>query len=227
MKKLYTIFLLLIILVFLTTYTPSGLNVFPNKENSFFKIKKIEILNNHRISEKEIYKKLAHIYKKNILFVNKNDLEEPLESVDFLKKIEVKKKYPDTVLVKVYETRPIAILFKKNARYLLDDSSNLINMNESISFDDLPSVFGEDAEQNFVDFFNQLEISNFPTQRVKNYYYYQIGRWDLQFFNNQTIKFPSEKIINAIQQSVELLKRKNFNDYNTIDRRIHDRRVVE
>ena len=89
-------------------------------------------------------------------------------------------------------------------------------MNKSISFDDLPSVFGEDADQNFVDFFNQLEISNFPTQRVKNYYYYQIGRWDLQLFNNQTIKFPSEKIINAIQQSVELLKRKNFNDYNTI-----------
>ena len=116
MKKLYTIFLLLIILVFLTTYTPSGLNVFPNKENSFFKIKKIEILNNHRISEKEIYKKLAHIYKKNILFVNKNDLEEPLESVDFFKKIEVKKKYPDTVLIKVHETKPIAFLFKKNTR---------------------------------------------------------------------------------------------------------------
>ena len=150
-----------------------------------------------------------------------------MESVDFFKKIEVKKKYPDTVLIKVHETKPIAILFKKNTRYLLDDSSNLINMNKSISFDDLPSVFGEDADQNFVDFFNQLEISNFPTQRVKNYYYYQIGRWDLQFFNNQTIKFPSEKIINAIQQSVELLKRKNFNDYNTIDLRIHDRIVVE
>ena len=150
-----------------------------------------------------------------------------MESVDFFKKIEVKKKYPDTVLIKVHETKPIAILFKKNTRYLLDDSSNLINMNESISFDDLPSVFGVDADQNFVDFFNQLEISNFPTQRVKNYYYYQIGRWDLQFFNNQTIKFPSEKIINAIQQSVELLKRKNFNDYNTIDLRIHDSIVVE
>ena len=66
MKKLYTIFLLLIMLIFLTTYTPSGLNVFPDKENSFFKIKKIEILNNHRISEKEIYEKLAHIYSQTV-----------------------------------------------------------------------------------------------------------------------------------------------------------------
>ena len=94
-------------------------------------------------------------------------------------------------------------------------------------FDDLPSIFGDGAEQNFINFYNQLEDNNFPKQRVKNFYYFQIGRWDLELLNNQIIKFPANKMIDAIQQSVELLARKDFRNYNIIDLRIHGKIVVE
>ena len=127
----------------------------------------------------------------------------------------------------MYETKPIAILFKKNHKYLLDSSSNLIDLSEYMFNDDLPSIFGERAEQYFINFYNQLEINNFPKQRIKNFYYFQIGRWDLQLLNNQTIKFPAKKIADAIQQSVELLARKDFGNYNIIDLRIHGKIVVE
>ncbi len=126
MKKFYRIVLLLALFIFLTTYTPSGLNVFPKKTNLFFEIQNIEIVNNHIINKEEIDKKLANILGKNILFIKRNDLEKPLKSIDFLEKIEVKKKYPNTVIIKVYETKPIAIIFKKSKKYLLDSSSNLI-----------------------------------------------------------------------------------------------------
>ena len=227
MKKFYKIVLLFTLFIFLTTYTPSELNVFPKKKNLFLKIKNIEIVNNHIINEGEIYRKLAHIYEKNILFIKRNDLEKPLKSIDFLEKIEVKKKYPNTVIIKVYETKPIAILFKENNKYLLDSSSNLIAFNENMFFDDFPSIFGEGAEQDFINFYNQLENNNFPKQRVKNFYYFQIGRWDLQLSNDQVIKFPPNKITEAIQQSVELLDRKDFRSYNVIDLRIHGKIVVE
>ena len=92
MKKFYKIVLLFALFIFLTTYTPSELNVFPKKKNLFLKIQNIEIVNNHIINEGEIYRKLAHIYEKNILFIKRNDLEKPLKSIDFLEKIEVKKK---------------------------------------------------------------------------------------------------------------------------------------
>ena len=127
----------------------------------------------------------------------------------------------------MYETKPIAILFKKNHKYLLDSSSNLITFNENTLIGDFPSVFGDGAEQNFINFYNQLENNNFPKRRVKSFYYFQIGRWDLQLLNDQIIKFPTNKIANAIQQSVELLTRKDFENYNVIDLRIHGRIVVE
>ena len=227
MKKLYRIIILLAALIFLTTYSPSGLNNFPKKKNLFLKIQNIEIINNHIINKNEIVEKLAHVYEKNILFIERNDLERPLKSIDFLEKIEVKKKYPNTIIIKVYETKPIAILFKENHKYLLDSSSNLIDFSENMLVDDFPSIFGKGAEQDFINFYKQLEINNFPKQRIKNFYYFQIGRWDLQLLNNQTIKFPTNKIADAIQQSVELLARKDFGNYNIIDLRIHGKIVVE
>ena len=227
MKKLYRIIVLLLVLIFITTYSPSGLNIFPQKKDFFLKIQNIEIVNNHLIDKVKIIEKLTAIYEKNILFINRDDIEEPLKSVTFLKKIEVKKKYPNTIIVKVYETKPIAILFKKNHKYLLDSSSNLITFRKNIVIDDFPSVFGEGAEQNFINFYNQLENNNFPKQRVKNFYYFQSGRWDLKLLNNKIIKLPASKIPEAIQRSIELLAREDFGNYSIIDLRIHGKIVVE
>ena len=84
MKKFYRIIVILAAFIFLTTYTPSNLNVSHEKENLFFKIKNIKILNNNRVSEREIEKKLEHIYGKNILTIKRNDIATPLESIDFL-----------------------------------------------------------------------------------------------------------------------------------------------
>ena len=227
MKKFYTIIALLLTLIFLTTYTPNQFDVFSKKKNHFFEIRNIEIINNNIISENEITKKLFHIYGKNILFIEGSDLQKPLKSIDFLEKIEVKKKYPNTIIIKVYETKPIAILFKKNDKYLLDSLSNLITLNENMLIDDFPNVFGEGAEQEFINFFNKLENNNFPKKRIKNFYYFQIGRWDLQLSNEQIIKFPPNKTTEAIQQSVELLRHKDFKNYNIIDLRVEGKIVVE
>ena len=227
MKKLYRIIILLAALIFLTTYSPNEFSTFPTKKNFFFKIKNIKIVNNHLIEESKIIEKLAKIYGKNILFIERNDIERPLKSTDFLERIEVKKKYPNTVIIKVYETQPIAILFKKNRKYLLDSSSNLITFSENMPIDNFPSVFGESAEEDFINFYNQLENNNFPNKEIKNFYYFQTGRWDLQLLNNKIIKFPYNNTDDVIQKSIELLNRKDFKNYNIIDLRVVGKIIVE
>ena len=113
MKKLYKTVLLFLVLAFLTTYTPYKFNLFDKKKDFFFKIKNIEIINTNLIDKDIIHEKLLEIYQKNIVLVNRSDIEQPLKSIDFLEKIEVKKKYPNTIIIKVYETKPVAILYKK------------------------------------------------------------------------------------------------------------------
>ena len=126
MKKFYRITLLLITLVFLSTYSPYKTGSTLKKEYLFFKIKNIEIINNVLVQESEIKKKLYNIKNKNIFTIKEKDIIEPLKSIDFLEKIDIKIKYPDTVIIKVFETKPVAILFKNKKKYLLDSSSNLI-----------------------------------------------------------------------------------------------------
>ena len=94
MKKFYKIFLLIISLVFLTTYNPNKSNENILDNNTFFKIEKIIISNNFLVKEEEIISKLKTLYNKNILLIKREDIEESLKNINFLKKIEVKKKIP-------------------------------------------------------------------------------------------------------------------------------------
>jgi len=227
MKKFYRIIILIIVLIFLSTFNPAELNLVSKKGDKLFKIKNIEIKNNVLINKSEIKEKLNNIYKKNIFFIKSTDIEEPLKKINFLEKIEVKKKYPNTIEIKIFETRPIAVLFKKKVKYLLDSSSNLIFFDSNINHSSLPNVFGEGAENNFLNFFHQLEKNNFPNKKIKNFYYFQIGRWDLQLLNNKVIKFPHKKIDDAITKSIELLNREDFKKYNIIDLRVDGKIIVE
>ena len=67
MRKLYKTIILFGIFIFLTTYSPNELTVFPKKEKFFFKIQNIKIVNNSLIEKSEIIGKLAQIKEKNIL----------------------------------------------------------------------------------------------------------------------------------------------------------------
>ena len=227
MKRLYRIVLLIIVLIFLSTYSPSGFNLILQKDNTFLKIQKIEIVNNSLIKNSEIKEKLSKIYNKNILLIRREDIEDPLKEINFLEKIEVKKKYPNTIIVEVFETKPVATLYKNKTKYLLDSLSNLILFKDNENFNQLPSIFGEEAEKYFMYFFNQLENNNFPIESVKKFYFFQIGRWDLQLASGRLVKFPHRNIDYAIKKSIELLDRKDFENYNIIDLRIDGKIIVE
>ncbi len=228
MKSVYKIIFLVILLILLTTYTPNNLNLLFENNTTFFKIKKIEVRNTNLINKDAIIEKLDKVYKKNIFKIKKKDIENPLKDINFLEKIQVKKKYPDTIFIKVFETFPIAIITKKEKRYYLDSSSNLIVYNKDLNYHEkLPNIFGKDVENYFSDFFKKLKNNNFPYKKVKNYYYYEVGRWDLQLLDDKIIKFPDSKIITTIKKSIDLLNDNEFKNYNVIDLRIHDKIIVE
>ena len=227
MKKFYRIVFFLLLFAFLSTYTPKDLNLNLQDEGNFFQIKKIKVINNFLVNEEEIEEELEAIYRMNIFSLKKSDIEKPLTNVNFLKKIEVKKKYPDTIIIKIFESKPMAYLFKDNSKFVLDSSSKLIKFEKDMKLTKLPSVIGENAENNFLTFFKTLENNNFPVNKIINYYYFQIGRWNIELIDKKTIKFPHNNVDNAIKKSIELLNHKDFENYNIIDLRIDDKIIVE
>jgi len=218
----------LIIFTFLTTYNPSEVEFFSNKNNSIFNIKNIKIMNNNRIYKSDVKLKLSKIYGKNIFFVKTKDIKQSIKNISFLETIEVKKKYPNTLIIKIFETKPIAILLKNNEYFLLDSRSNLIAISkDSVADNNYPYIFGKNSEKYFLNLFNLLKESNFPISKVKNYYYFQIGRWDLQLENSLLIKLPNDKTKLAVKKSIELLSQDDFKNYEVIDLRINGRIIVK
>jgi len=227
MNKFYRVFLLLILLIFLSTFNPLDLNFSSISKASFFKIKNIEVENNILVNKDKIIKNLNNILNKNIFLIREKEIKDPLKKINFLEKVDVKKIYPNKILIKVYETKPLAILLKNKKKFIIDSSSNLVSTNKKDNLNDLPRIFGEDAENNFIYFVNQLKKNNFPLQQIEAYYYFQIGRWDIQLVNGRTIKLPYDNIDDAILKSIKLLEDKDFKNYNIIDLRVDRKIIVE
>ena len=228
MKKIYKIFYLSVLLIFLTTYSPKDIDLnLSNNKTGFFKIKNIEIINNNLVKENKIKSYLKKLYGKNIFFVDIESFKKTLQNIDLIDKVEFKKKYPNTIKVKIYEENAIAILNKKGKNFIIMSSSKIIPENETLTFSELPSVFGNDSEKYLPDFLNILNAKKFPVEKIKTYYFFQIGRWDIQLTNEQIIKLPYENLGESINQLIKLLKRKDFIKYKVIDLRISGKIITE
>ena len=226
MKKFYRIFFLFLVFIILSTYGSKNEH-FKEQDNKFFVIKSIKIENTSLIKKEDINEKLKHILGKNIFYIKTNEINEPIKNTNFLKKIEVKKKYPDTIIIKIFETKPLAVINKGKDKYILDSMSNLVASENKKIYKNLPIIFGDYAEKHFINFFQKLSQNNFPKNRIKFYYYFKIGRWDLKLLNNKIIKLPSKKIDKAIKKSIDLLNREDFINYNIIDLRVDGKIIVE
>ena len=112
-----------------------GLNYFYN--SSYFKIKSLDIEGNTHYDEDILGKFTGDIPGTNIFEVNKKDIEDSFRSgLVWVKSVELRKIFPDSIVLTVQERNPALIASYKNDYYLLDDEGLIL---ENISLDDLKS----------------------------------------------------------------------------------------
>ena len=119
MKKRLVIALSLLIL--LTTF---------NSKQRFvtfqFDLKTIEIENNFLLKDKDIKNLLTSFYNKNLIFLDNNEVKKALMQNRIIESFNIKKKYPSTLKVKIFEKKPIAVLFNKKNKFYLSEKIDLI-----------------------------------------------------------------------------------------------------
>ena len=104
MNKRFIIALSLLLL--LSTY---------NIQNNFtidskFSVEKIIIENNSIIKKKELKEKLSFLLETNLFFLRTNEIESKLVEIDLIESFELKKIYPNKIILKIFEKKPVAIL---------------------------------------------------------------------------------------------------------------------
>lgn len=218
MKK--RIIIALILLISLNTITFDQKIIF-----SIFALKKITIENNSLLKENDIKKSLEPIYDKNLLKLNNKEIKKILLQNSLIDSFKIKKKYPNTLKIEIFEKKPIAILFDKKQKFYISEKIELIDYNMLNSDNNLPYVLGN--KDDFKIFYDNLRKIKFPFNSVKKYILYENNRWDLETLNNKTIKLSPQNYKDNLEHYLNLINKKEFKNYNLYDFRIKNQLILK
>ena len=192
---------------------------------SKFNLKTIIIQNNLLLEDKDIKNLLIPIYNKNLLFLDNIEVKKILMQNSFIDSFKIKKKYPSTLKIQIFEKRPIAIIFNKKNKFYLSEKIELIEFKNLPNYQKLPYVLGN--ADNFKIFYTNLKNINFPLDIITKYIFYESNRWDLEIKNNQVIKLPSENYTKSLENYLKLKSKNNFEKYKLFDYRINNQLILK
>tara|TARA_B100002052_G_scaffold290322_1_gene308777 strand:+ start:971 stop:1645 length:675 start_codon:yes stop_codon:yes gene_type:complete len=224
MKTKKNLFVWIFIFIFLSTYS---LNSIQKKKISFFSIKKINVEGVLNVNSYDLESALKEFYGKNLIFLNREKLNEIGSKFSFIKEIKIKKIYPSTLNIIVKENKPLGILIEKDKKILLLENGNEIlnfklNMKKSLLV-----VKGEGARKKFHKFHKILKTTNFEIELIQELNYFDVNRWDIVLKNGKVVKLPTDRIVRSIEKFISIYDKDSFSNFKIFDFRINGQLILE
>tara|TARA_Y100001958_G_scaffold156724_1_gene150054 strand:- start:1044 stop:1700 length:657 start_codon:yes stop_codon:yes gene_type:complete len=190
-----------------------------------FQILEIDIYNNFILEKNEIKKDLSFLYNKNLIFLKSSGIEKKLTGKSFIKRLEIKKIYPNKLVIKVFEKEPIAIIIDKEKKFYLGKKIDLIEYKRLSKYSDLPIIYGD--KKSFKILFENLKKVNFPIELIKNFYIFESKRWDLELKDKKIIRLPAKNYNKILRNFLEFSSNRNFDKYKVFDYRLEDQLILK
>ena len=89
--------------------------------------------------------------------------EKLLMQNSFIEGFNIKKKYPQSLKIEIFEKKPIAILIYDKEKYYLSEKIELIEFNDHKNFQELPYIFGN--HKKFKQLYNKLKKNKFSFKK--------------------------------------------------------------
>ena len=189
----------------------------------FFQIKNINITGLSDIDIESLLSNLNNITQKNILLINKNEISRIIENNSLVQNYIILKKYPSTLNIRIEKTKFLAKINKNNKIFYIGANGKLILNN---SKNELPFIFGNPEINEFLRFKKIVDSSKINYKKIKNLYYFQSKRWDIEFYDNLIVKLPKENLRNSLDNAFDILNNDNFNKLKIIDLRIKNQIIT-
>ena len=222
MKRSLKIYFLVFIFLIFSTYNTKEIKRSPS---FFFPIEEILIEKNVAINLLKIKAELGFLINTSLFFLDKEKITTTINKYDFISSIQLKKKYPNTLRIILIEKIPIATQIIGKKKFYITRENNKINFTDIKVYENLPLIFGNYKNFNF--FYSDLEKSNFNINKIKAFYYFDIGRWDILLENGKIIKFPEKNYMDLLPRINLMLNDSNFSQYQTFDFRIKDQLILK
>ena len=122
----------------------------------------------------------------------------------YIESFNIKKKYPNTLKIKIFEKKPIVILLNKRSKFYLSEKLDLIEFKKFQNYSDLPYVYGNKEE--IKNIYLNLKKINFPIKLIKKYTLYELNRWDIETIDKKIIKLPKKNYTDSLENYLNLKK---------------------
>ena len=208
-----------LILLFTTFISQKKISV--NK----FKVQEIKFENNKILKEFELIEDLSFLYNKSMIFLNSYEIKKKIEKKSFIKRLEVKKIYPNKLIIRIFEKEPIAILIDKNKKFFIGKKYDLIEYKKIPKYKNLPTIFGD--QENFQSLITNLKKISFPVENIQKYFLLSSNRWDIQMKDKKIIKLPVKNYNLSLKNFLKINKNKNFDKYKIFDYRLNNQLILK
>tara|TARA_B100000787_G_scaffold8467_1_gene6392 strand:- start:1103 stop:1777 length:675 start_codon:yes stop_codon:yes gene_type:complete len=218
-KKNKIIIYLLLLFILSTT---SG--KFVENQNSYSStINQINIEGLSSTINLKIFNQLKNLFYKNILFINKEEIQKVIKKYNIVEEYSIKKIYPSTINISIKPTKFIARLSNDNR--LVGVNGKLIEDKENSEI--LPYIFGEFNSQIFLKFKKNIAKSKFTFTKFKTLYFFPSNRWDILTYDDILIKLPQDNISKSLNLAYKIINSNNLQNINFIDLRVNNHLIIK
>ena len=213
--------LLYLLLLFILSTTNIKLNESPNIY--FSKVNQINIEGLSKVYNTKIYNELDNLFYKNILLVDKEEIQKVMSKYNIVEEYNIKKIYPSTIDINIKPTKFVARLSSNDQ--LVGANGKLIDDEENK--DVLPYIFGEFKSKDFLKLKKNITKSRFAFNKFKMLYFFPSNRWDILTYDNILIKLPKDNISKSLNLAYKVISNNDFQNKNLIDLRINNNLIVK
>ena len=191
-----------------------------------FKIKEIKFENSNILEDQELITSFSFLYDKNIIFMNSNEIKKNLDQKSFIEKLEIKKIFPNKLVIKVFEKEPIAILIDQNKKkFYLGKKIDLIEYRKILKYENLPTVEGD--LNSFKTLYASLIKIDFPTEKILSYHYFNANRWDIEMIDKKILKLPVKNYKKSLINFIRIKDKTNYDKYKIFDYRLNNQLILK
>lgn len=191
------------------------------KLEDYLKIVDIKVVGLKENQNQKIKKDLIENKNRNI-FYNQSLIKKLINKNNLVHDFNVKKIYPNKLLIQLNETKFIAKAFINNKFLILGSNKKYIDsyLGENIN---LPTIFGKFNEDSFIELFNELNNKNFDLKGIESFFYFPSRRWDIKFNNGLLLKLSDKKWEISLDIAKSLINDSKQNNLKVIDLRTNDK----
>ena len=211
-KKSKRIFIYILLFLIIGSLNNKNLN-----NIDFSKISKVNVLGLSNDDNFKLENNLMSLKINNLFLLNDLKVEEVINSNNLVEEYSVFKEYPSTLNVKILKTKFLAKIKWDKKDFFLGSNGKLTKATSKKK--NIPFIFGDFKNKNFFELKMIIDESNLDYSDIRNLFYFQTGRWDIETNSGLLIKLPKENLRGSLKFVTQILSEDNKNQIVEIDLR--------